>query len=92
MAREGMQSSRMGASDSIFLFVIPAACRKPAVVLLHSFKWLQGAGLDGDYTRASSERDFHEFAKYYGLPEISVKAAAWNLMRTGERSSEGSHT
>jgi hypothetical protein len=52
---------------------------------VHAFKWFD---LDevGIYWK-SSEREFHEFAMYYGLQELSVKAAAWNLMRRGKEPS-----
>lgn len=54
-------------------------------MLIHSFVWhrLPQMGPSGLFY-PSSERDFHEFGVYYGLSELSVKAAAWNLMRKGE--------
>lgn len=52
------------------------------MILLHSFVWFHVGSPSGLYW-TSSERDFHEFAEYYGLPELSVKAAAWRLMQAG---------
>ena len=56
--------------------------RRPAVILIHAYKWFHHENVGNYYS--SSESQFHDFAMYYGLPELSVKAAAWNLMRTGE--------
>ncbi|KAG1666906.1 hypothetical protein FOA52_005966 [Chlamydomonas sp. UWO 241] len=58
--------------------------RQPAVVMIHAFAWHRVAGPSGLYW-PSSERDFHEFAMYYGIPEISVKASAWRLMHASAK-------
>ncbi len=58
--------------------------RRPAVILIHSFIWFRMDYRVGTFW-PSSERDFHEFAMYYGLPELSVKASAWRLMQEGEQ-------
>ncbi len=52
------------------------------MVLIHSYAWFRLFEPNGTYW-VNCEREFHEFATFYGLPEISVKAAAWDLMRTG---------
>ena len=52
------------------------------MILVHSFMWFRMDYKVGAFW-PSSERDFHEFAMYYGLPEISVKASAWPLMHHG---------
>ena len=52
------------------------------MILIHAYKWFHHENVGNYYS--SSESQFHDFAMYYGLPELSVKAAAWNLMRTGE--------
>ena len=55
------------------------------MILLHAFQWFRAPpALPGAYW-LGSERDLHEFALYYSLPEVSVKAACWHLMREGER-------
>eukprot|EP00798_Chlamydomonas_sp_ICE-L_P021436 gene21436-28402_t len=56
--------------------------RRPAVVLMHSFIWHTINPWPGAFW-SSSEREFHEFAMYYKIPEISVKAATWHLMKAG---------
>ena len=56
--------------------------RRPAVILIHAFKWFHHEDV-GNYC-SSSESQSHDFATYHGLPELSVKAAAWNLMNAGE--------
>ena len=45
--------------------------------------WFRVIGPSGVFW-IGNERDFHEFALYYGLPELSVKAAAWRLMHAGK--------
>ena len=55
-------------------------CRRPAVILLHTFLWFHK---DLGRYYLSCERDFHDFGTYYGLIEVSVKAACWRLMLAG---------
>ena len=57
------------------------------MILIHAYKWFHHENVGNYYS--SSESQFHDFAMYYGLPELSVKAAAWNLMRTGECADRG---
>ena len=52
------------------------------MILIHAYKWFHHENVGNYYS--SSESQFHDFAMYYGLPELSVKAAAWNLMNAGE--------
>ena len=52
------------------------------MILIHAYKWFHHENVGNYYS--SSESQFHNFAMYYGLPELSVKAAAWNLMNAGE--------
>ena len=51
--------------------------RSPAVVLLHHFSWHMHPKLT---FWSNAEREFNEFALYYGLPTLSVKAATYHLM------------
>ncbi|KAG2493839.1 hypothetical protein HYH03_008056 [Edaphochlamys debaryana] len=44
---------------------------RPAVVLVHFFSWQNG---EADFWQ-SAERDLDEFAAYYGLPSVSLRAA-----------------
>eukprot|EP00798_Chlamydomonas_sp_ICE-L_P000444 gene444-1844_t len=53
--------------------------RRPAVLLLHAYTWFRVVPFSGAFW-TSCERDFHEFAMYYKLPEVSVKASCWKLM------------
>ncbi|KAG1678961.1 hypothetical protein FOA52_013024 [Chlamydomonas sp. UWO 241] len=66
--------------------------RNPAVVLIHSFVWndpMPGV-LPGTYYH-SAERDLHEFATYYQLQELSVKAGAFHLMQSGTKGFQVNH-
>ena len=59
------------------------------MILIHAFRWMRvETGIPGLWW-PGCEGQFHEFAMYYGLQELSVKAAAWNLMRTGEFADRG---
>jgi hypothetical protein len=53
--------------------------KKPAVVMINSFAW-QACG--GDYF-GNAESAFLEYATYYGLPVVSLKAAVHELMVQG---------
>ncbi len=54
------------------------------MILIHSYIWFRfDPDPPGTYWKGN-ERDFHDLALYYGLQELSVKAAGWNLMRAGE--------
>ncbi|KAG2501735.1 hypothetical protein HYH03_000235 [Edaphochlamys debaryana] len=44
---------------------------RPAVVLVHMFAWKNSSAHYWD----SAERDFNEFASYYGVPSVSLRAA-----------------
>eukprot|EP00798_Chlamydomonas_sp_ICE-L_P013622 gene13622-19500_t len=61
--------------------------RRPAVILIHSYMWFGEKSVDqniGTYY-SNIERDFHEFGNFYGLPEVSIKAACYELMRQGHK-------
>ncbi|GAX74287.1 hypothetical protein CEUSTIGMA_g1736.t1 [Chlamydomonas eustigma] len=55
--------------------------RRPAVILIHAYRWISVDGVKTYWK--SCERDFHDFGIYYGLPELSVKAGAYELMLQG---------
>ncbi|KAJ9512320.1 hypothetical protein QJQ45_012903 [Haematococcus lacustris] len=52
---------------------------RPAVVLVHTYVHSMATPLPGVFYN-SAEREMQEFALYYGLPSISVKAAVFPLM------------
>ena len=52
-------------------------------MLIHSYKWFDVVHNEHGNYYHSSEAQFHDFALFYGLQEISVKAAAWRLMNKG---------
>ena len=54
---------------------------RPAVVLLNAYQWFT-MKVNGTF-HTVVERDFQEFAMYYGLPALSVKACCWRLMYRG---------
>lgn len=61
---------------------------RPAVVLIHAYRWFQ---IPVDATSSywmSSERQQGEFAMYYGLPQLSIKACCYHLMRKGKGEAE----
>ncbi len=53
--------------------------KRPAVVLVNTYQWFN---VKGEYT-GHVEADFMEYGSYYGLPVVSLKAAAHELMDTG---------
>jgi hypothetical protein len=53
--------------------------KRPAVVLVNTYQWFN---VKGSYW-GNVEADFSEYASYYGLPTVSLKAAAHELMDTG---------
>ncbi|KAG2494860.1 hypothetical protein HYH03_007100 [Edaphochlamys debaryana] len=58
---------------------------RPAVVLLNAFSWFSRYGYkpdDGVYY-LNAEAQLFDFATYYGLPMLSVKAAAYHQMAAG---------
>ncbi len=61
--------------------------RRPAVVLLELYSWLAKSWAnpkgDGSFW-ASAERYHFEFAEYYGLPLLSLRAAAYHSMRVNK--------
>ncbi|GIL76842.1 hypothetical protein Vretimale_8688 [Volvox reticuliferus] len=65
--------------------------RRPAVVLLNIFRWFSESRIDADqrpsdtYYFTNAEAQFFEFATYYGLPLISLKAAVYHHMVAGTR-------
>lgn len=55
---------------------------RPAVVLLQHYSWFTAGGggeKRADYTY-TAENDFNVLAQYYGLPVLSIRAAAYHLM------------
>ncbi|KAG1658766.1 hypothetical protein FOA52_001308 [Chlamydomonas sp. UWO 241] len=54
--------------------------KRPAVVLVHAYVWHSVLPPSGKFW-ASSERDHHEFGSFYGLPQLSVKAALWETFQ-----------
>ena len=55
---------------------------KPALVIYNAYSWFSYMNHLGRFY-ASAERQFYEFATYYQLPMISVKAGIWRLMYQG---------
>ncbi|KAG2493704.1 hypothetical protein HYH03_008218 [Edaphochlamys debaryana] len=58
--------------------------RRPAVILMHAYRWFQQ---QTEYTGqfwTSSERQHMEFGLYYQLPQLSVKSCCYHHMRTGK--------
>ena len=58
--------------------------RRPAVVLMHAYRWFQIPVESTGQFWVSSERQHGEFGAYYGLQQLSVKACCYHLMREGE--------
>eukprot|EP00798_Chlamydomonas_sp_ICE-L_P025706 gene25706-11364_t len=57
---------------------------KPAIVLLNAYGFLWGLPEEqGLYYSHTSDPDFGEFASYYRLQSLSVKAATYHLMKQG---------
>ena len=52
------------------------------MIIMHSYVWFKVNPFVGAYW-TSCERDFHEFATFYRVPEISTKAACHRLMAAG---------
>lgn len=55
---------------------------KPAVVLLNHYGWLR-CGQPGTHLAnyaCSAENEFNVIGQYYGLPSLSIRAAAYHLM------------
>ncbi|GIL56585.1 hypothetical protein Vafri_11927 [Volvox africanus] len=65
--------------------------RRPAVVLLNLFRWFSESSVGADqrpsdtYYFTNAEAQFFEFATYYGLPLVSLKAAVYHHMVAGTR-------
>ncbi|GLI65300.1 hypothetical protein VaNZ11_008793 [Volvox africanus] len=65
--------------------------RRPAVVLLNLFRWFSESRVGADqrpsdtYYFTNAEAQFFEFATYYGLPLLSLKAAVYHHMVAGTR-------
>jgi hypothetical protein len=55
----------------------------PAVILLHAYAWFRPDPGPGAFY-SNAERDFNEFAEYYGLPAVSVKSCCHAAMRANE--------
>lgn len=58
---------------------------RPAVMLLHHYAYWEahGDGLDRGLFYREPEGQLTAFAQYYDLPALSVRAAAWHLMKAG---------
>ncbi|KAG2447186.1 hypothetical protein HYH02_007929 [Chlamydomonas schloesseri] len=57
--------------------------RRPAVVLMHAYRWFQIPVENTGQFWVSSERQHGEFGSYYGLQQLSVKACCYHLMQQG---------
>ncbi|KAG2429693.1 hypothetical protein HYH02_013951 [Chlamydomonas schloesseri] len=55
--------------------------RRPAVVLLHAYRWFGDPVSSSGQFWPTSERQHGEFGLYYGLQQLSVKACCYHLMR-----------
>ncbi|GAX77809.1 hypothetical protein CEUSTIGMA_g5252.t1 [Chlamydomonas eustigma] len=55
----------------------------PAVILVHTYVWSQAYPFAGSFW-SNAEREFHEFALYYHLPSLSLKACCYQKMVAGE--------
>ncbi|GIL59876.1 hypothetical protein Vafri_14684 [Volvox africanus] len=59
--------------------------KRPAVILMHAFRWFQlQMDLSGQFW-LSGERQQSEFGLYYGLPQLSVKACCYHYMVEGKK-------
>ncbi|GIM15714.1 hypothetical protein Vretimale_18452 [Volvox reticuliferus] len=59
--------------------------KRPAVVLMHAYRWFQiPAEFSGQFW-PSSERQQSEFGVFYGLPQLSVKACCYHYMTAGKK-------
>ncbi|KAG1660750.1 hypothetical protein FOA52_010624 [Chlamydomonas sp. UWO 241] len=57
---------------------------QPAVVLLHTYTWMQGHHNTAGTYWSGAEREFSELSLYYALPALSLKSAVYHRMRVGE--------
>ncbi|GIM10433.1 hypothetical protein Vretimale_13985 [Volvox reticuliferus] len=58
---------------------------RPAVILMHAYRWFHlPADLSGHFW-ASSERQHSEFGVFYGLPQLSIKACCYHYMIEGKK-------
>ncbi|GLI61503.1 hypothetical protein VaNZ11_003832 [Volvox africanus] len=58
---------------------------RPAVILMHAYRWFQlPADTSGQFWM-SSERQQSEFGLFYGLPQLSVKACCYHYMAEGKK-------
>ncbi len=58
---------------------------RPAVVLMHGFRWFQIPVEGTGKFWTSGERQQSEFGIFYGLPQLSLKACCYHYMVEGER-------
>ncbi|GLI61581.1 hypothetical protein VaNZ11_003996 [Volvox africanus] len=58
---------------------------RPAVILMHAYRWFQLPGDTSGQFWMSGERQQSEFGLFYGLPQLSVKACCYHYMVEGKK-------
>uniref|UniRef100_A0A7S0S1A6 SGNH hydrolase-type esterase domain-containing protein n=1 Tax=Chlamydomonas leiostraca TaxID=1034604 RepID=A0A7S0S1A6_9CHLO len=53
--------------------------KRPAVVMMHQYIWYQAYPFEGSFWN-NAEREFQEFAMYYQIPTVSIKACCYHLL------------